>query len=119
MNEMTPGMLPRFALAATLALSLALLSCAGKQTPRDQITDPGELIFNGLVVAEVECYKCHGGDGLGTWRGDNLAEGVPKMTEAAITRTILEGPGLMPSFKGKLDDAQLAAVTAWLHNRFR
>jgi mono/diheme cytochrome c family protein len=99
-------------------LGAGLCACAGKQTPREQITDPGELIFNGLVVAEVACYKCHGGDGTGTWRGPNLGERVPKMTEPALARAINEGPGMMPAYQGKLDGQQMAALTAWLHGRF-
>ena len=105
-------------LLATMALSLATLSCAGKQTPRDRITDPGELIYNGLSIADVTCYKCHNGDGTGTWRGANLVERVPKLSDSALVKTIEEGPGMMPAFKGKLDSQQMAALTAWLRGRF-
>jgi len=108
----------RLAVAGALLLSVALLSCAGKQTPRDQITDPGELIFNGLTVSGVDCYKCHGGDGTGTWRGANLVKSVPTMTAAAIEKTILEGPGMMPAFKGRLDSEEIASLTSWLRGRF-
>jgi len=112
------GSSARWAAVATLMLSALFLSCAGKQTPRDRITDPGELIYNGLVVSGVDCYKCHNADGKGTWRGAILAEGVPKITEAAITKAINEGPGMMPAFKGKLDAEQVAALTTWLRGRF-
>jgi hypothetical protein len=44
---------------------------------------------------------------------------VPKMTDAAIARTINEGPGMMPSYKGKVDDQQMAALTAWLRGKFK
>ena len=107
-------------LAATAAATLALwlFACAGAQTPRDRITDPGEMLFNGHTTPKVDCYRCHKGDGTGTWRGPNLAEHVPKMTDAAIAKTINEGPGMMPSYKGKIDDQQIAAITAWLRSRF-
>ncbi len=108
----------RWATVAALVLSAVLLSCAGTQTPRDRITDPGELIYNGLVVSGVDCYKCHNADGKGTWRGANLAKGVPKMTDAAISKAINDGPGMMPAFKGKLDAEQNAALTTWLRGRF-
>jgi mono/diheme cytochrome c family protein len=100
------------------AIAAALVACAGKQTPRDQITDPGEMIYNGHVVADVACYKCHGGDGTGTWRGANLVERVPKLSDAALVKVIEEGPGMMPAFKGKLDQQQLSQLTAWLRGRF-
>ena len=103
---------------AAAALAVWLLSCAGAQTPRDRITDPGEMIFNGLTVSGVDCYKCHKGDGSGTWRGPNLAERVPKLTDPAIEKAVNEGPGMMPAYKGKLDAQQIAAITAWLRGRF-
>ena len=107
-------------LAAMAALLLAgAVSCAGQQTPRDRITDPGEMIFNGFAVAGVDCYQCHNADGKGTWRGPNLAEKVPKMTDDAIVKAIAEGPGMMPAFKDKLDAQQIASLTAWLRGRFR
>lgn len=93
-------------------------SCAGTQIPKDKITDPGQLLFNGQVVASIDCYRCHNGDGTGTWRGANLAERVPSMTDPAIARSINDGPGMMPSYKGTIDDAQIAQITAWLRARF-
>jgi mono/diheme cytochrome c family protein len=105
------------AMAALLAAGLA--SCAGKQTPRDRISDPGELLYNGFAAADVECYKCHNADGRGTWRGANLVESVPNLTDQAIANAIHEGPGMMPAYKNKLDAQQVAALTAWLRGRFR
>jgi hypothetical protein len=81
-----------------------LVSCAGTQTPKDRISDPGEALFNGQVASTIDCYKCHNGDGTGTWRGDNLAKRVPQMSDKAIAMTINEGPGMMPSYRGKIDD---------------
>jgi mono/diheme cytochrome c family protein len=118
MKNANSGSSLRLAAAAALVLSVALLSCAGKQTPRDRITDPGEMIYNGLTVSGVDCYKCHNADGTGTWRGANLAERVPKLTDPAIEKAINEGPGMMPAFKGKLDAQQMAAITTWLRGRF-
>jgi mono/diheme cytochrome c family protein len=118
MKNANSGSSLRLVTAAALVLSVALLSCAGKQTPRDRITDPGEMIYNGLTVSGVDCYKCHNADGTGTWRGANLAERVPRLTDPAIEKAINEGPGMMPAFKGKLDAQQMAAITAWLRGRF-
>jgi mono/diheme cytochrome c family protein len=103
---------------ALVVLCLGWAACAGKQTPRDKISDPGELIYNGFAVSGVTCYKCHDDTGKGTWRGADLTELVPKMTDQAIVRAINEGPGLMPSYQGKLDDQQMAALTSWLRRRF-
>jgi mono/diheme cytochrome c family protein len=107
------------ALTAAVGLAIGLFACAGAQTPRDRITDPGELLFNGHTVAGVDCYSCHKGDGSGTWRGANLAKEVPKLSDEAIAKAINEGPGMMPSYRGKLDDQQMAALTAWLRGKFK
>ena len=103
---------------AGLALFGALVSCAGTQVAKDRISDPGEALFNGQASSNVDCYRCHNGDGKGTWRGPNLADRVPKMTDQAIARAIFEGPGMMHSYKGKIDDPQTTAITAWLRSRF-
>jgi mono/diheme cytochrome c family protein len=79
----------------------------------------GRELFNGWVRPDVNCYTCHNGDGAGTWRGPNLGKRVPKLTDAEIASTIAEGPGLMPSFKGKVDGQDVRDLTAWLRAQFR
>ena len=107
------------AMAVAVGLTIGLIACAGTQIPRDRITDPGEMIFNGYTVAGVDCYSCHKGDASGTWRGPNLGDLVPKLSDEAIAKAINEGPGMMPSYQGKLDGQQIAAITAWLRGRFK
>ena len=99
-------------------VGVVVAGCAGKQTPADRITSPGEALFNGQVKADVTCYRCHNGDGMGTLRGPSLEHRVPKLTDQQIVTTILEGPGLMPSFKGKVTPDEVAQITAWLRERF-
>jgi mono/diheme cytochrome c family protein len=106
------------ALLGGVLLLGVLISCAGTQTPKDRISDPGQMLFNGQTVSGIDCYKCHNGDGTGTWRGANLGKRVPKLSDASIAKAINEGPGMMPSFKGKLDDQQISSITAWLRGRF-
>lgn len=101
-----------------LALVGIVASCAGTQIAKDRISDPGEALFNGQVSSNIDCYKCHNGDGKGTWRGPNLAEQVPKLSDKAIAVIVNEGPGMMPSYQGKIDDQQMAAITAWLRKQF-
>jgi len=112
------GNWPARALVGGVALLGAVVSCAGTQTPKDRISDPGERLFNGQTVSGIDCYRCHNGDGTGTWRGPDLAKRVPKLSDQSIAMAIHEGPGMMPSYKGKIDDQQIAAITAWLRGRF-
>jgi mono/diheme cytochrome c family protein len=107
----------RIATIAAVAIAATLFACAAAQIPRDRITDPGEMLFNGYTSADIDCYRCHKGDATGSWRGPNLVELVPKLTDADIARAIHEGPGMMPSFQGKIDDQQIAAITAWLRGK--
>jgi mono/diheme cytochrome c family protein len=99
------------------ACLLLAVGCAGKQTPKTSIEDPGQLLFNGYGGSAIDCYRCHGGDATGTWRGPDLVKRVPTLTDAAIGKAIYEGPGMMPSFKGKINDAQIAFITGWLRTR--
>jgi hypothetical protein len=108
---------PCLTVTAGVVFTLGLFACAAAQTPRDRITDPGELLFNGFTTPNVDCYRCHKGDATGSWRAPNLVEHVPKMTDAAIARAIHEGPGMMPSYQGKIDDQQIVAITAWLRSK--
>src|SRR3954466_4278420 len=98
--------------AAGLSPPPGLASCAGTQRPADQIKSPGEALFNGRGKPDVNCYSCHNGDGTGTIRGPNLGKRVPKLTDQQIAQAIADGPGLMPSFKDKVTDAEVKEITA-------
>ncbi len=98
--------------------SVFLIGCAGTPLRPTPASSPGEALFNGRIHEEVNCYKCHNGDGTGTLRGPNLAKRVPGLTDQEIVRAIEEGPSLMPSFKGKLDATEMQQLVAWLRERF-
>jgi mono/diheme cytochrome c family protein len=104
-----------FVAASTFAVLFS--GCAGVQLPRQSLTDPGQLLFNGYTKPEVNCYHCHNGDGKGA-RGPNLTKRVPGMTDEGIKNTILDGKGFMPSFKGKISDEEIGQITTWLRAAF-
>ena len=106
------------ALVTSLLLGALIAGCAGTQLAATPNEPPGEALFNGRVHEDVNCYKCHNGDGTGTMRGPNLAKRVPGLTDAQIAQAIDEGPGFMPSFKGKVTPDEVAQITAWLRQRF-
>ena len=116
---------PRSATTASVirALTVAALlggaiACGGTQIPKAQSASPAQSLFNGQVRADINCYHCHDGDGSGTLWGPNLAKRVPQLTDDGIAQAIAEGPGLMPSFKGKLSDAEVKEIVAWLRSKF-
>jgi mono/diheme cytochrome c family protein len=104
-----------FRVAALLALASG---CAGVPVPKDKLTDPGALLFNGYANKDVDCYHCHNGDGSGTLRGPDLGKKVPTDSDEEIKKTILEGKAIMPSYKGKLSDEELGQLTTWLRATF-
>jgi mono/diheme cytochrome c family protein len=97
---------------------VGLAACAGTQLPTQPNEPQGEALFNGRVREEVNCYKCHNGDGTGTMRGPNLGKRVPGLTDQQIAAAIDEGPSMMPSFKGKITPTEVAEITSWLRSRF-
>jgi mono/diheme cytochrome c family protein len=102
----------------TMAGVVLLAACAGTQIPRERIHDPGEMLFNGQVRADINCYECHDGDGTGTGRGPNLGKRVPSLTDTQIIAAIDDGPSIMPSFKDKLSTGEEQQILAWLRHRF-
>jgi mono/diheme cytochrome c family protein len=100
-----------------LSLLAFLTACAGTQIPPGQISSPGEALFNGQVRADIDCYRCHNGDASGTWRAPNLTKRVAQLSDGEIAGAIATGPGMMPSYQGKLSAAEVAQITAWLRSR--
>lgn len=74
----------------------------------------------GKVVFEDNCSACHGEDGKG-----DVFQGAPNLTdaiwlyggsEAALTETVTYSRfGVMPAWENRLTDAQIRAVTAYVH----
>lgn len=93
-------------------------SCAGIPLPRETLTNPSALLFNGYVKPDVTCYKCHGGDGKGTMRGPNLFKAAPAKTDQEIVDYIKNGKSFMPAFKDKLNDDEITQLLAWVRATF-
>jgi len=76
---------------------------------------------DGAALYKSKCAMCHGPDGAGqTTMGKNLklrdmrSAEVQKMTDAELTKVITDGKGKMPSYKGKVSDAEIKALVAFL-----
>lgn len=75
----------------------------------------------GQQLFESKCAVCHGKDGAGqTAMGKKLAlkdlrsPEVQKMTDAGMIELTTKGKGKMPAFKGKLTDAQITDIIAYI-----
>lgn len=96
----------------TLALIVGLL-LAGSALAQDAAA--------GKSVFASKCVICHGADGAGkTSIGKNLnikdlhSAEVQKMSDADLKAVISNGKNKMPPFKGKITDAQLNDVLAYV-----
>ena len=103
---------------AFLVLTLLSCACAGVPLPREALTDPGALLYNGYTAPKVDCFRCHNGDGTGAW-GPSLVKRVPRLKAEKLARVIRQGPGTMPKYESDvLSDAELQQLVGWLKSRF-
>jgi mono/diheme cytochrome c family protein len=75
----------------------------------------------GAALYKAKCAACHGPDGKGdTSMGKVLkvrdlgAADVQKESDADLTQIIEDGKGKMPGYKGKLTDAQIKDLVAFI-----
>jgi mono/diheme cytochrome c family protein len=104
-----------------LILTLMLAANAAAAAPAKAPQAPGQATF------AKKCSACHGKDAKGSkmmakmFKTDpenlNLtSEAARKKTDAELTKTINEGENKMPSFKGKLKDAEIAEVLSYVRS---
>ncbi len=104
-----------------LLASLALVGagCAGLPIPKEKLTDPGALLFNGYADVKVDCFRCHNGDATGSGSGPALGSRVRRMSAGRIGKVIREGDFPMPKYGPEvLSEEQLTQVVTWLKATF-
>lgn len=82
----------------------------------------------GRHLYEVRCAHCHAENDLalkkvppdlhGVFNKATLPSGAAA-TDAEVRHVVLTGKGMMPSFNGRFDDTQMAALLAYLHTGLR
>ena len=65
---------------------------------------------------KAKCAGCHGADGSKSMMGAKPLNGadVQGMSDADLTSAITDGKGKMPAYKGKLTDAQIKDLVAYI-----
>lgn len=104
--------------STVLVLAFVASSCAGVQLPKESLSEPGALLFNGYVHEKVDCWHCHNGDGTGSAKGPALTRRVPKKSDERLVQVIREGKGKMPGFKDDLSDEEVTQLVTWLRAAF-
>jgi mono/diheme cytochrome c family protein len=103
-------MLHRNFLSLAVALTLACASAAGvAQGP-------------GADTYKAKCQMCHAADGLGGTPAGKAMKAMPfndpqilNKSDADLIAATTNGKGKMPAYKGKLSDAEIKAVIAYIH----
>ena len=82
----------------------------------------------GKHLYDVRCAHCHEENDLAlkkvppdlhaVFTKATLPSGAPA-TDAQVRNVVLAGKGMMPSFNGRFDEAQMAALLAYLHTGLR
>ncbi len=81
----------------------------------------------GKALYEIHCFECHEENDLGLKKAppklhdlfshQDLPDGTTPATDAAVRQVIVYGKRTMPAFNGRLSDAQIAEMIAYLHRK--
>lgn len=105
--------------AIAAAATLALMACGGSGSEDDgrgALSLTGDAQRGAQIFATV-CAPCHGADGSGTSRGEDLTEHVGHHTDEELAAVLAAGGGRMPD-PGLMDDQAIADVLAYLRATF-
>jgi len=100
-----------------IRLTTAVLLAASMTAPA-LAQSPGATVYN---TAAPKCAMCHGADGLAATPVAKSMKvlsfkdpAMVKATDAQFIASTTNGKGKMPAYKGKLTDAQIKDVIAYI-----
>ncbi|HTV14393.1 MAG TPA: cytochrome c [Acidobacteriaceae bacterium] len=104
--------------AAGTALLFWTTSCS---KPLTEAQESGKALY------ELNCYECHEENQLGLkkvppklhsiFSHHYLSDGSTPATDAEVRQVVIYGKGTMPAFNGRLSEAQIADLIAYLHRK--
>lgn len=83
---------------------------------------PAASAQDGPTTYKNKCATCHGADGKGSAIGQKMgvhdftSADVQKETDAEMSEVISKGKGKMPSYQGKLSDAEIKGLVAYIRS---
>jgi mono/diheme cytochrome c family protein len=105
----------------SVGITLTLTACHGREPLTPQQAE-------GAHLYDVRCAHCHRDNDLalkkvppdlhGVFDKSTLPSGSPA-TDAQVRYVVLAGKGMMPSFNGRFNEEQMAALLAYLHTGLR
>lgn len=103
--------------ACTLAIVLMFTLNMGPKGAGKQEAAMPEITLDAAAaetIVKAQCISCHG-ETLQGGVGPNLQKIGAELDEKALYKTISKGKGsMMPSFKAKLKEEEIANVAKWL-----
>jgi mono/diheme cytochrome c family protein len=104
------------AILIVIVAEILLFSASGAQAGGGQGSAAAKTTF------QAKCAMCHGPDGGGSEVGKSLnipdlrSDAVQKLADAELVKTISDGKGGMPSFKGSLSEAQIHGLVKYVRS---
>ncbi len=99
----------------SILIRVAVLSIAAA------IITPAFAQSGGADVYKAKCQMCHGADGAGTTPAGKALKAasfkdpaIVKASDADLINPVSKGKGKMPANEGKLSEAQIKAVIAYV-----
>ena len=83
-----------------------------------EVCSPSAVGQDAAATFKSKCAVCHGPDGKGGRMGtrDFASPEVKAETDVQLTDIITKGKGKMPSFTGKLSDADIKGLVAYIRS---
>src|ERR1700751_661131 len=104
--------------AILAALAVAVLALPGSILRAGGAPDSAAS----ATLFRSKCAMCHGADGTGSEVGKSLnipdlrSQAVQKLPDAELVKTVSDGKGGMPPFKGSLSEAQIHALVKYVRS---
>ena len=104
----------------SIPVIITLLTMMSQTTAPEDIKHPGQYIYLGYKDPEVNCARCHGKTGKGTWLSDgpDIRDAIKKRGREKVRQYILQGKGegedAMPGFADKLTDEEIEHILEYM-----
>ncbi|MGO4789395.1 cytochrome c [Paenibacillus sp. 2KB_20] len=92
---------------------VGLMTACGSETTKEKTATTENLI---PTVYKQNCLSCHGSQLEGKY-GPSLQTVGSQLTEEEIKTIISKGQGGMPAFGKRLDEDEIASISAWLSEK--
>ncbi len=88
---------------------------SSNKTPDEFVKNRTPLELQGLcVIQNKQCRNCHAIDGIGGYKGPDLADVGTRLTHPQLVRQVIQGGGNMPAYGKNMTPYEIDAVVAYM-----